>query len=228
VPLDPILKTFAEKTVNKFTVRGADGAFTAPNPESAVALNKAGDIAKRLQAAAKTNPDGSMTLSVEALRKFKQGFDDIGRQAGRFEGRTLADQSSAAVQSIAADASRNALNTQFPEIAALNKEFGFWKDVERVALDTALRRKGQAPSLLTDIAKGAGTVAGGAHGGIEGALAGRAALGALSGARRNPFIQTQLAARQAAIADRIANFNPASVGILGPAALAQQGILAGR
>ncbi|WP_031499870.1 hypothetical protein [Bryobacter aggregatus] len=73
---------------------------------------------------------------------------------------------------MAADAIREELAKQFPDIAVINKEYSFWKNVDRVVGDTLLRREGQAKPLGQKLAAGAGAIVGGAKAGPKGAILG--------------------------------------------------------
>lgn len=225
VPLQPIAETLANRAIQKATVPGPNGTRIPANPQAEKMIANAEDLVRRLGDAGTTLPDGSLSISVRALRRFKQEFDEIGKQAGRFEGKTLADQSSAASQALAGDVARDALNTAFPEIAALNKDFSFWKNVQQVAADAALRKTGQTHAVTKGIFQATGAGLGANFGGPVGAIAGGYAGGKLAEGLYSPAFLTQRAAKQAALADRIAKFNPAPYGILGPVSLGQQGIL---
>lgn len=225
VPLQPIAETLANRAIQKATVPGPNGTRIPANPQAEKMIANAEDLVRRLGDAGTTLPDGSLSISVRALRRFKQEFDEIGKQAGRFEGKTLADQSSAASQALAGDVARDALNTAFPEIAALNKDFSFWKNVQQVAADAALRKTGQTHAVTKGIFQATGAGLGANFGGPVGAIAGGYAGGKLAEGLYSPAFLTQRAAKQAAMADRIAKFNPAPYGILGPVSLGQQGIL---
>jgi hypothetical protein len=54
----------------------------------------------------------------------------------------------------AADAIREEFAKADPSLAALNKEFSFWKNAEKVVDETILRREGQARPLGRKIAEG--------------------------------------------------------------------------
>lgn len=228
VPLQPIAEQLANRVVEKVTVPGPNGTRIPANPQAEQAIKHAEDLVQRIGDAGTTLPDGSLAISVKSLRKFKQQFDEIGKQAGRFEGKTLNDQSAAASQAIAADAARDALNVGFPEIASLNREFSFWKDVQRVANDAALRKTGQTHGVTKGIFQTAGGILGAKVGGPVGMVGGAYAGGKVAEGIYSPYFLTRRAAAQAAMADRIANFNPAPIGILGPVGLAQQGLLRDR
>ena len=67
----------------------------------------------------------------------------------------------------AANGIRNVLNDDHPDIAALNKEYSFWSDVQQVVGNALDRQVGQQGSL-NQLARFFGRMAGGAAGGFSG------------------------------------------------------------
>jgi hypothetical protein len=151
---------------------------------------------------------GEMGIPVDTARRLRQYYDQIAKDAGRYDGKALADQTAGAAHGMAADAIRSELASQFPDIAKLNKEYSFWKDVDRVVGDTMLRREGQAKPLGSKLAKGAGQIMGGAHGGLPGAALGGAAMEQLTNLTSSPAWNTVSAVLKNGLADAIAYGNP--------------------
>jgi hypothetical protein len=60
---------------------------------------------------------------------------------------------------MAADAIREQLGQQFPDIDALNKDYSFLRNVNRVVSDTITRRTGQAKPLGQKLAQALSPVA---------------------------------------------------------------------
>src|SRR5262249_41012616 len=133
-----------------------------------------------LEVAEKNPTTGKLEVPVEKLRQLRQIWDETAAQAKVYQGKDLADAASGKIHAMAADGIRDVFDQQFPDIAKLNKEYSFWKNVEKVVGDTVLRREGQAKPLGQKIAGAAGAAigatAGGATGGVTGGL-----LGAIKG-----------------------------------------------
>ena len=119
-----------------------------------------------------------LEVPVDKRRQLRQAWDDVAALAKRYQGAELADCASGEVHGMAADAIREELGQQFPSIDALNKEYSFWKNVDKVVGDTILRQ-GQAKPLGQKLAQAAGTAEGYAKGGVGGAVLGREAMAAL-------------------------------------------------
>ncbi len=110
-------------------------------------------------AAQEAATQGTDDVSAFSIRSFKQLLDKvIGEKKGGF-GLTGAETDKLYAQKMAANAMRNVLNDDHPNIAKLNKEFNFWSNVQRVVGDTVKRTKSQG-SLGEDIAEGTGAVVG--------------------------------------------------------------------
>lgn len=99
-------------------------------------------------------------MSVEEAVAVRKAWDDVVKQAGGFDekagrgafGVALADQSEAAVKSGAVSALRAELGKAVPSVKALNREYGFWRDLQDVSTASASRKVGQRKTGL--IAKG--------------------------------------------------------------------------
>ncbi len=201
VEFQPIFDKIQAATNAEHTVLDSTGKAIPKGPEAARALKNIDSLQTTLLDVAEQNPtSGKLEIPVEKLRDLRQYFDNVSKQAGRFEGKDLADQSMAAAHGMAADAIREELGKTFPDIAALNKEFSFWKDVNRVVSDTILRREGQARPLGQKLMGAAGAAAGFGTAGIKGAALGKAAMQALESATTSPAWQTV----SAVLKDRLA------------------------
>ena len=99
-----------------------------------------------------------------ALRKGKEGFTDEITSFGL------------EIKREATNAIRGILSKGNPKLAVLNKEFSFWKDVEKITSETLKRTAGQSGRIREKAGEVAGAVIGGASGGISGA-----AIGAYAG-----------------------------------------------
>jgi hypothetical protein len=201
--------------VESAITKAADDALTVLNPqtgelvpmgpEAVAGQGHVAGIVDALKKAAIVDPaTGEAFLTAGTARRVRQFYDQIVKDAGGFEGRNLADRSKAGAHEMAADAIREELAKDFPDIAALNKEFSFWKDADRVIQDTLTRRQGQAKPLGRKIAAAAGTAGGFASGGISGAIVGKAAMEALDSVTSSAGWKSVSAVTKNRIADALA------------------------
>lgn len=164
-PLAPIYNRLQNEIENTHSVAGSSGKLIPKGPVAATAIKNIEALQQVLTDVAESDPQsGELVLPVEKVRDLRQYFDTVQKQAGAFEGTNLSQQSVAAAHQVAADAIRQQLGNQFPDIDALNKEYSFWKDVAQVTSDTLARRQGQGTPLAAKIAQGAGFVKGGVLG----------------------------------------------------------------
>lgn len=192
IPAESITNAL-DKAAEAHYVDGSRGkVLMGPVAESAV--KNIGQLKEVLESVAEKNPEtGALEIPASRARQVRQYFDQVSQQAGRFEGKSLADQSAGAAHAEAADAIRGELAKQFPDIAVLNKEYSFWKDVHRVVTDTIERKTGQGKPLGVQLAEAGGFVKGG--------VLGKEAMGQLTQAMRSPAWQTVNAVAK----DRLAN-----------------------
>lgn len=124
------------------------------------------------------------TMTTEQAVALRRTWDDTVARAGGFDekagnqfGVTLDDATEAGVKRPIAGALRKELASAHPDVAALNKEFKFWADLDDVSSATQTRRVGQKRNLTRTIMRGAVMGGGMASGGsITGSiLAGEAA-----------------------------------------------------
>jgi hypothetical protein len=120
---------------------------------------------------------------VGQLTGIRRAWDKVVDQAGGFAQRgggaigvPLKDQSEAWAKREATGAIRKLLADEVPDLAAINKEWAFWKNLDDVLTQTMQRTQPHGPGLL---AQGAGA-AGGVIGGLAGSSAGPA--GTIGGA----------------------------------------------
>lgn len=210
VKLQPVLDRLQQFSDENFTVPGKQtdiAGGTKPVPMGPVAQKGIANIQAlrdTLKDAAGNDADGELAIPAQNLRRLRQYFDTVTEAAGRYEGRNLDDATQGAAHGAAADAIREELGKQYPDIAALNKEFSFWKDVDRVVSDTLLRRQGQAKPLSSTLAKGAATGAGYLNGGLHGAIVARGLVSGIERLTTSPAWRTVSAVMKDRLADAIA------------------------
>lgn len=208
VPLDPILGALEKGAQEKFLVPDAAGKMVPMSEEAARGVGNLESMFNSLQRIAETDPaTGEMFLSAGSARRVRQYYDQVTKDAGGFEGKNLADKSVAGAHEMAADAIREELAKQYPDIAKLNKEYSFWKDVGRVVDDTMTRKQGQARGLGNKIAGAAGAAGGFSTGGLTGAVVGKVALETLDGITRSPAWRTISAVSKDRLANALAKGN---------------------
>src|SRR5215831_2499340 len=172
--LDPVWNTIEKSAKDALTITDSTGRQVPLTQAAARGLDNIDFLKQTLLNVAEKNPTtGNLEVPVEKLRQLRQAWDEVATQAKVYSGKDLADAAIGKVHALGASAIRNQLAQDFPDIAALNKEFTFWKNVEDVVGDTVLRREGQAKPLGQKIAGAAGIAAGGLGGGVKGAVLGK-------------------------------------------------------
>mgnify|MGYP001558271183 CR=1 FL=1 len=160
---------------------------------------------------------------VDQIVAIRRAWDKVVSDAGGFQhraqggvGQPLKDISEAAAKRQATSAIRQLLSDEVPDLAKVNKEFAFWKDLDVVLRQTLQRTQPQGPSLIGRVREGAGQVAGavigGTAGGPVGAGVGAVLTGALGKAAHAAFTSPRwrlVSARtRATLAEAIAGGNP--------------------
>jgi hypothetical protein len=226
IPLKDVQAKIAQAAQDAFTVPTKTGPVSA-SPVADAGLNHAAEINNRLLAVSDLEPTtGARTISVDTARRLRQFYDSVAAQAGRYNGTALADQSAAAAHGQAADAIRSQLANDFPDIAKINQEYSFWKDVNQVTSDTLLRRQGQATSPLSArIAQGAGTGAGAVIGGKTGAVLGGIVGNQVQKLFNSGAWKTTSAVLKDRLADALASGNQSAVGFYAKKAMQASGAL---
>lgn len=175
IPTTPILDAInAAKSEFQHVVQGADG------PEAVAFVPRA---VKQLDGLKDIISQYGDTLRVDQAVAIRRAWDKIVADAGGFAHRSgsafgvaLKDASEAATKRTATSAIRTMLDDAVPDLAALDKEYGFWRDVQNVTAATLKRTQAQGPGLGTRVLGAAGAAAGGAlgfhAGGIEGGMVG--------------------------------------------------------
>lgn len=94
-------------------------------------------------------------MSVDDLVGLRRAWDEVAYATGP----TL-KVSAKWAKKMGGDAIRAIIATDTPDLAVLNREFSFWKDLEKVMTDTALRKTGQVGGLIPTMKEGTGAVVG--------------------------------------------------------------------
>jgi hypothetical protein len=178
--IQPVLQAL-EDYKDTFKVNGAE-----MRPDAVARATELQDTIKQL------GPD----VSYASLNRARQIFDEVVAQGKGYYGKTLAEGGTLDVQREAANAIRQELAKDRPDIAKLNKEYSFWANVEKVTGDTLQRRSGQEGALLPKL----GAIGGAA----TGHLPSGGALYLLGRVLQSPRWRTFSAVKKTQIANAIA------------------------
>jgi hypothetical protein len=118
-------------------------------------------------------------VSYQSLNQVRRIWDKAVAQGGGYAGKTMAEGSAVAAMEEGANAIRRELARQSPDIAKINKEFHFWKGIDKVLTDTAKRKTGQFGGLVETGLMSTGGLGGFLHGGGLEAVLGVAGMKAL-------------------------------------------------
>lgn len=165
--------------------------------------------------------------TIAQLTAVRRAWDKVVSQAGGYQHRTggaigvpLKDQSEAFAKREGAGAIRKLLAEAVPDLAAINKEYSFWKGLDDVVTQTLQRTKPQGKGLGRIAAEGAGQVVGGMAGsaaGPAGAVGGAILVGKLAETAKALFTSPRWklvdARLRNGLADAIASDHPGKIRI---------------
>lgn len=212
VELDPLLTKIQGEASALHTLQSGSGKAIPKGPQAKQALSNIDALQETLMDVSEVSATtGKLEIPVERLRNLRQYFDNVAAKSGRYEGKALSDISQAEAHGMAADAIRGEFAKQFPSIAAINKEFSFWKNVEKVTGDTLMRREGQAIPLGRKIMQGAAQGALGATHGPGGFILGKFVGDILERLTTSPAWGTVSAVAKDRLADAIARGHKAKI-----------------
>jgi hypothetical protein len=169
--LDDALTKFGSQPVGTAPIttalETAKDAFRTASPSTGKIVEFEPRAIKQLgglqQVIADLGPDATVTQLVAVRR----AWDKVVSQAGGFAQRSggaigvpLKDQSEAWAKREATGAIRKVLEADVPELAAINKEWAFWKNLDDVLTQTLQRTQPQGPGLLRQGAEIAGQAVG--------------------------------------------------------------------
>lgn len=132
--------------------------------------------------------------TTEQLVAVRRAWDQVASQAGGYAqraagaiGMPLKEQSEAWAKREGANAIRSLLAQDVPELAKINKEYSFWKNLDDVLTQTLQRTAPQKPGLAVEVAKAGGQAAGAAIGVSGGPAA--SALGSVLGRQLSGMVE---------------------------------------
>jgi hypothetical protein len=212
VELQPIYDAIEKGAQDNLTIATQSGARVPVTQAAKNAIGQADGLKQVLLDVSETDPaTGKLMVPADKLRQLRQAWDEVAAQAKVYQGAQLADAATGKIHAIAADAIRDQLSQDFPNIAALNKEYSFWKNVEKVVGDTVIRREGQAKPMSRQIASAAGTAFGAVTGGLPGAVMGKETMDGLQALANSPMWKTVSAVKKAQLAKYIVSGNQGAV-----------------
>jgi len=181
-------RTSTQMPVAEAAKKGLLGnATSVTNGVASIAVEFEPRAIRQLDGLQKIITDVGDTATVEQLTGIRRAWDKVVSQAGGFAQRgggaigvPLKDQSEAWAKREASGAIRKLLADEVPDLAAINKEWAFWKNLDDVLTQTLQRTQPHGPGLLRQGAEAAGQVVGGVAGvtaGPAGALGGAFVLG---------------------------------------------------
>lgn len=104
-------------------------------------------------------------MTIDDLVGLRRAWDEIAYAKPGATLETVKQQAGKWAKKMGGDAIRGIIQSDKPDLAALNHEFSFWRDLEQAMQATVQRKTGQVGGLLPPMAQGAGQVVGAAMGG---------------------------------------------------------------
>ncbi len=188
IPVRPILKSILDAKA-AYIVDGV-----AVEPKAVKALN---DMAKTVK---ELGPN----VSFESLRALRQILDKAVSKSKGFLMDEVGTYSIAAKRE-ATNAIRSELAKRFPDLAKVNAEYSFWRNVDDILNETLTRTAGQSKPLGEQLLGAAGAAGGLARGGITGAVTGAVVMSNLRKAMTSAGWRTVSAAVKNDLAKALAN-----------------------
>lgn len=222
VPSERVYAAIDKSLHEAFTEVTPDGTRSATGPDAARGFSFGQELKEYLKSHEIKQPNGSTGLNYDSLRKFRQGWDEMVNAANGFSGGDLTNRVNAAAYRASSDGIRNIINGDNPNIAAINREYSFWKNAAKVMNDTVDRTTGQAKPLGRKMARVGGQAVGLVHGGPAGALVAGEAMDAVEGIITSPGWRTVSAVVKNRLANALTSQNPQQV--MAAVSMAQQAL----
>ena len=208
VVADDVITKLDDDILKHTVVTSAGARVPIAGGEAKRAIGQIQDIQNMLIDVAEPNAaTGQLEIPIEKLRDLRDVWGNFAAEAGKYQGKTLGEASKAAIQGKAADRLRAILGQNQPDIAALNKEYNFWKNTETVAHEGAQREVGKSKGLVRRAAGYLGAAGGFASGGVLGGVIGKVALDKLEQAASSTAWNTVSAVTKDRIAKALASGN---------------------
>jgi hypothetical protein len=200
LPVPQVMSAIDSSVQGRFSIPNRQGVPMPSGPDAMRGINFAEGLKNYLRGQATPDAQGNLVIPFQTLRKFRQRWDDVVNESGAFAGTSVTNNVRVGAYKAATDALRDMLNSATPDIAAINREFSFWKNAQDV-MDATVRRTGSQATPMTEQMATAGAIGGGlAHGLSKGVLYGGLARSAVK-----LFRSTGWRTMSAVTKDRLAN-----------------------
>ncbi len=171
LPLRQVMTQIDENVRRALLMEDAAGNAIPLTPEAARAVTGEGRALKGLMQAASEPAPGGAVIDYQILRRFRQAWDESIAKSGGYASPDFVTTAQKQVRKAFADGARAELNAATPDIAAINREYHFWRQAQDVIDATVERTRGQSQPLGQQLAQAAGGAAGAAKGGLGSAVA---------------------------------------------------------
>jgi hypothetical protein len=183
------------------------GEMVLKGQEAAMGERHVNRILKTLADHAEIDPaTGERFITAQNARSLRQYYDEVLSNSNGFT-KDVPNASKAAAHKMAGTAMREELAKTFPDIAKLNKEYSFWKDVQEITGETLFRKQGHGKGIGNTVKEAAGAVIGGQLAGPAGIPLGAAAFGALNRITSSTAWRTVSAVQKEKLANALAKGN---------------------
>jgi len=157
----------------------------------------------------------SQSISTPTLRHYLQELSNtVASSKAGYAFKPMSEQATLSAQRTVSDVIRDEMAKSRPDINVINKEYTFWKDLQKIAKDTVDRKRGQVGGVRKVIAQAGGEAAGASIGGVPGAMIGGYVGNKLQGFLDSPAFKFINMSVKSKAADYIASGRPDKAVIL--------------
>lgn len=181
LPLDAVIGAIDKAGARQFMVDSPNGPLPA-TPESGQGLGHLEQLKQIIQAGRSIDDQGNPVVDSRFLRTLRQNWDRSIDKSKGFTTNDLVNNAKIAAYRSASDAVREQFAQAYPDINALNKQFSFWKNTQKVIDATVNRMQSQSKPLTRQILRGAAAGAGLVKAGPLGAAVDMAVTDSMMGA----------------------------------------------
>lgn len=188
----------AKQTIPGDVIRGelqyAKEALMVPNAQGAMAVVPGSEaVIRRLDKMETFVKSLGPDIPFDKANQIKKAWDKIVSKGGLYGPKataTATDNAAAWATREGASAFRRLLNEASPDLAALNKEYSFWKGMKDVLKATESRTQAQSSGLVQSIGSVAGAASGFASGDSLGDSVEKALIGGVAGRQVIKLLQS--------------------------------------
>lgn len=201
LPADKVLKAIDDSAAKQFLLQAPTGKMIQATAETS-GMDTVENLKNILKSGITKDAQGNDVIDSRFLRSLRQSWDELVAKGKGFTTNDLVNNSKLAAYRSASGAIREEFSKEYPDIAALNKHYSFWKNAEQVIDATVNRTQSQAKPMSQQIVRGAAAGAGLITGGPGKAILDAKAADALMQATQSPAWRTVSAVKK----DQLANF----------------------